>query len=395
MPHHKYLIIGGGMTADAAARGIRSKDADGTIGLISAESDPPYDRPPLSKGLWNGMEEERVWRGTDELGVELHLGRRALRVDRDTHTVTDDRGVIYSYEKLLLATGLKPKRLPSDVPGVIYFRTMADFRRLKEATNAGRKFAVIGGNFIGTEVASSLAKAGKEVVLIFQDEHVCPTVATPETGEALNQLFRDNGVDVRPGVIVNTVRRSGPKLLVSIGGDKPETLRVDGVVAGVGSEPDTILAEGAGLEVNDGVVVDASFRTSDPDVFAAGDVAAFWSAPLGRTLRVEHEDHANASGNLAGQAMAGATVSYERIPSFYSKFFDQRYEVVGEIGSDMDIIEDWKEPHRKGVVYYLRGGRVRGVVLWNVPRKLKAARDLIQDPSSFFPFDESAKIPLD
>ncbi len=395
MPHHKYLIIGGGMTADSAVRGIRSKDADGSIGLISEEGDPPYDRPPLSKGLWNGMEEERIWRGTSDLGVELHLGRRALRVDRDTHTVTDDRGVIYSYEKLLLATGLLPNRLASDVPGVIYFRTLADFRRLKAATEVGRRFAVIGGGFIGTEIASSLAQAGKEVVVLFEEEHLCSAVATPEMGVVLNQLFRDNGVELRPGVKVTTVRKSGPKLLVSVAGDAPETLRVDGVVAGIGSQPNTILAEGAGLEVNDGVVVDASFRTLDPDVFAAGDVAAFWSVPLGRTLRVEHEDHANASGQIAGQAMAGADVSYDRVPTFYSKIFDVRYEVVGDIDPEMDILEDWKERHRKGVVYYLRSGRVRGVTLWNLTRKVKAARTLIQDPSSFFPFDESAKISLD
>ncbi len=395
MPHHKYLIIGGGMTADAAARAIRSKDPDGSIGLISEEQDPPYDRPPLSKGLWNGMEEERIWRGTADLGVELHLGRKALRVDRDIRTVTDDRGVIYSYEKLLLATGLLPNRLSSDVPAVIYFRTLADFRRLKAATETGRRFAVIGGGFIGTEIASSLAQAGKEVVLLFEEDHLCTAVATPETGMALNQLFRDNGVDLRPGVKVTTVRKSGAKLLVSVAGEKPETLRVDGVVAGIGSQPNTMLAEGAGLEVNDGVVVDASFRTSDPDVFAAGDVAAFWSAPLGRTLRVEHEDHANASGTIAGQAMAGANVSYDRVPTFYSKIFDVRYEVVGEIDREMDVIEDWKEPHRKGVVYYLRAGRVRGVTLWNVKRKVKAARKLILDPGSLFPFDTSAKIPLD
>lgn len=394
MPHHQYLIVGGGIAADAAARGIRSVDKEGSIGIVSDEPDAPYDRPPLSKGLWKGGDEEGVSRGTADLGVQLHLGRRALRVDRDKHTVTDDRGAIYSYEKLLLATGVRPRKLAVDVPQVIYFRTLADFRRLKAAAGPGKSFAVIGGGFIGSEIASSLVGAGSKVTLVFPEDRICAAVTTPEHGEVLTQMYRDKGVDIHTGVTVETVRRSGPKLLVSIGGEKPTTLRVDGVVAGLGTIPNTLLAEGAGLEVDNGVVVDASFRSSDPDIFAAGDVAAFWSIPLGRTLRIEHEDHANASGMLAGKAMAGKTVTYDHLPFYYSSIFDVNYEVVGDVGDDMEVVEDWKTPFKKGVVYYMRGGRVRGVALWNVRRKLKAARQLILDGTSLFPFDEGAKIKI-
>jgi len=394
MPHHRYLVIGGGMTADAAVRGIRSEDPDGSLGILSEEPHPPYDRPPLSKGLWNGVEEDRIWRQTADLDVHLHLGRRALRLDRETHTVTDDRGGVYTYDRLLMATGSRPVKLASDVPGVIYFRTLDDYRRLRKLTQAGRKFGVIGGGFIGTEIASSLAKAGKEVTLLFPEDRPCSRVTTPETGHELTRLFRRHGVDVRPGVTVTTVRRSGPKLLISLAGDRPETLRLDGVVAGLGTEPNTLLAEGAGLEVDNGIVVDSSFQTSDADVFAAGDVAAFWSAPLGRTLRIEHEDHANASGTVAGRAMAGAKVVYDDLPSFYSTIFDTTYEVVGEVAPDMEVVEDWIDPLRKGAVYYLRGGRIRGVALWNVPKKIRAARELVLENASLAPASERARITI-
>lgn len=394
MAHHKYLIIGGGIAADAAARGIRSVDPDGSIGIVSEEPDAPYDRPPLSKGLWTGLTEDKIMRGTADLGVHLHLGRRVLRIDRDRRGATDDRGSIYSYDKLLLATGVRPKRLSVDVPQVIYFRTLADFRRLKASAGPGKKFAVIGGGFIGSEIASSLRQVGSEVVMIFPEDRVCAGVTTPAHGEVLTEMYREKGVDVLTGVTVETVRRSGPKLLVSVGGDAPQTLRVDGVVAGLGSEPNTLLAEGASLEVEDGIVVDASFRSSDPDIFAAGDVAAFWSIPMGRTLRIEHEDHANASGMTAGKAMAGKKVTYDHIPFYYSTIFKETYEVVGDVSDDMEVVEDWKVPHKKGVVYYLRGGRVRGVALWNVRRKLKVARALIKDGASLFPFDSDAKIKI-
>lgn len=392
MAHHQYLIVGGGIAADAAARGIRSVDPKGSIGIVCDESDPPYDRPPLSKGLWNGLTEDKIYRGTADLDVHLHLGRKVLRIDRDRHGVTDDRGSIYSYDKLLIATGVTPRKLQVDVPQVIYFRTLADFRRLKATAGPGKTFAVVGGGFIGSEIASSLIQAGSKVIMLFPEDRVCAGVTTPEHGSVLTEMYREKGVDVRTGVTVETVRRSGPKLLVSIGGDTPQTLRVDGVVAGIGTRPNTMLAEGAGLEVENGIVVDASFRSSDPDVFAAGDVAAFWSIPLGRTLRIEHEDHANASGMLAGKAMAGKISTYEHIPFYYSTIFDDTYEVVGDVSGDMEVFEDWKVPHKKGVVYYMRGGRVRGVALWNVRRKLKVARELILSATSLFPFDEDAKI---
>jgi 3-phenylpropionate/trans-cinnamate dioxygenase ferredoxin reductase subunit len=392
MPHHKYLIIGGGMAADSAVRGIRSADPEGSIGIVCDEPDAPYDRPPLSKALWTGKPEDRIWRHTAELDAQLHLGRKALLLDREQRTVTDDRGAIYSYEKLLIATGLTPRTLKDAVPQVVYFRTYRDYKKLRQAPVKGRRIVVIGGGFIGSEMASSLTSAGARVTMLFPEDRICAPITLPEVGFRLNEAFRERGVDVRPGVEVHTVRRSGPSLLVSVGGEEPETLKVDAVVAGIGCDPNTAIAEAGGLEVNDGVVVDATLRTADPDIFAAGDVAAFWSTTLGRTLRVEHEDHANTSGMVAGQAMAGEDVTYDHLPFFYSDLFDQGYEMVGEIADDMEIVEDWIDPHAKGVVYYLRGGRVRGVALWNVPGRIEEARELIRGSDTFFQFDPAARI---
>ncbi|MEZ4422730.1 MAG: FAD-dependent oxidoreductase [Gemmatimonadota bacterium] len=393
MPQHRYLIVGGGITADAAARGIRSVDPEGSIGILSQESDPPYDRPPLSKGLWKGWPVERVLRGTRELpNVQLHLGRRAQRIDREPRTVLDERGTIYSYDKLLIATGLQPRTLPDAVPQVIHFRTLEDYRRLRAATAASSRVIVIGGGYIATELAAVLCEAGKQVTVLFPEERVLEPITTPGIGEELAALYRTRGVDLRPGTKVLAVRRSGPRFLVAVSGASSETLRADVVVAGIGATPNVLLAQGARLEVEDGIVVDASFRTSDANVFAAGDVAAFWSPILGRTLRVEHEDHANQSGFLAGQAMAGLSVSYEHIPFHYSDLFDQHYDVVGEVGPGMETFEEWTDPYRRGIVYYLRGGRVRGLTLWNLPGRIDEARALIRGNRPHIHLDPTARI---
>jgi 3-phenylpropionate/trans-cinnamate dioxygenase ferredoxin reductase subunit len=170
-------------------------------------------------------------------------------------------------------------------------------------------------------------------------------------------------------------------------------LEADGVVAGIGIEPNVELARAAGLEVENGIVVDASLRTSHPDIFAAGDVASFANPALGVRLRVEHEDNANTMGRMAGRAMTRQSVSYDHLPFFYSDLFELGYEAVGEVDSRLETVADWKEPYREGVVYYLRDGRVRGVLLWNVWEQVDAARRLIAEPGPFRPEDLKGRLP--
>jgi NADPH-dependent 2,4-dienoyl-CoA reductase/sulfur reductase-like enzyme len=355
-----YLIIGGGMTGDAAVKGIREHDADGSITLVGDEAHEPYKRPPLTKGLWKGADESKLWRGTREHDVDLRLGRRITAIDLPAHTATDDQGETYAWEKLLLATGGSPRRLAGDDSGVIYFRTLDDFRALHERVSEGTLVTVVGGGFIGSELAAALTGAGAKVTLLFPETTIGFRLFPPDLGNFLNDYYREQGVDVQPGQMV---------------GDAAD-LDADVVVAGLGILPNVELAEAAGLTVDNGIVVDEYGRVEGrDDVFAAGDVANYPSPVLGKRFRVEHEDHANTHGRIVGANMAGANVVYDHIPFFYSDLFDLGYEAVGEVDSRLEIAEDWQEPFRKGVLTYLDDGRPRGFLYWNVWDKVDEGRE--------------------
>lgn len=391
MAHYRYLIIGGGMTGDAAIRGIRDVDATAPVGLIGAESQPPYNRPPLTKGLWKGEPEEKIWRQTDSLGAELHLGRRAVQLDPKNRRVTDDRGGAYTYEKLLLATGGTPKRLPGDPEGIIYYRTYRDYRTLRDRVEESKRFAVIGGGFIGSEIAAALAMNGKRVTMILRGDGVGDHLFPPDLVKFLNGYYADKGVEILTVDEVAAVSRTGVKQGITT--KHGRTLEVDGIIAGIGIAPNTQLAEAAGLKVENGIIVDEFLRTSQPEIHAAGDVANFYNPSLGARLRVEHEDNANDMGQAAGKNMAGEPEPYHHLPFFYSDLFDLGYEAVGDVNSKLTAVEDWKEPHREGVVYYLKDGRVKGVLLWNVWEQVDNARKLIAERGPFKPDNLKGRLP--
>jgi 3-phenylpropionate/trans-cinnamate dioxygenase ferredoxin reductase subunit len=390
MNQYKYLIVGGGMTGDAAARGIRELDPDGSIGMIAAEPDPPYARPALSKGLWKGRPMEKVWRGTEKQNVELHLGRAARQLDTNGKQIRDDAGDKYLYEKLLIATGGAPNHLPFGGDEVIYFRTLADYRRLRALADSRERFLVIGGSFIGSEIAAALTTAGRKVTMIFPGTAIGAGIFPKELADHLNDYYRQKGVEVTAGDSVTGMeQRDGAYLVHSKQG---RTFEVDGVVAGIGIRPNLDLAREAGLEVADGIVVNEQLVTSVADIYAAGDAAMFHHAALDKPLRVEHEDNALKMGKLAGRNMAGAGERYTHTPMFYSDLFDLAYEAVGELSSKLETVVDWQEPFKKGVIYYLDGGRVRGVLLWNVWEKVDAARALLAEPGPFKETDLKGKI---
>jgi NADPH-dependent 2,4-dienoyl-CoA reductase/sulfur reductase-like enzyme len=395
MTHYPYLIIGGGMTADAAARGIRELDASGPIGLVGAEADKPYSRPPLSKALWKGEPIASVWRKTDELaGVDLHLGRRATALDLRAKRARDDRGGEYTFDKLLLATGGTPRRLSAAESGgdsVIYFRTLDDYRRLRTLAEPGRRVAVVGGGFIGSEIAAALALQGCKVTLLFPGDGIGDRLFPADLARFLVGYYADKGVDVRPGQKVTGVSRNGSQVTVATASGL--RLTMDAVVAGLGIAPNTDLAAAAGLPVEDGILVDEHLRAGHPDVLAAGDVARFDAPALATRIRVEHEDNALTMGRAAGRAMAGDREPYRHLPFFYSDLFDLGYEAVGDLDPRAELVADWKEPFREGVVYYLAAGRVRGVLLWNTWGQVDAARALIAQPGPFGREDLVGRLP--
>jgi NADPH-dependent 2,4-dienoyl-CoA reductase/sulfur reductase-like enzyme len=381
MKHYKYLILGGGMTGDAAVRGIRELDADGTVGMIGQETDMPYGRPPLSKGLWKGRPFEKIWRGTDKLNVEFHLGRLVNELDPTAKRLRDDQGSEYAYDKLLLATGGSPIRLPFGQEHIIYYRTVQDYQRLRSLSDQKERFLIIGAGFIGSEIAAALSMQRKQVAMVFLENSIGENIYPPDLSQHMNQFYRGKGVEVVPGDAVSTLESTGNRLTILTRGGRE--FQVDGVVAGLGIRPNVELARAAGIKVENGIVVDDHQRTSAPDVYAAGDVAMFPHQALGKMIRVEHEDNALWMGKQAGRNMAGADEAYTHTPYFYSDLFELSYEAVGELSSKLEMISDWQEPFQKGVIYYLEGGRVRGVLLWNVRKKMKEAAALLEEKGPF------------
>jgi 3-phenylpropionate/trans-cinnamate dioxygenase ferredoxin reductase subunit len=370
---YRYLVVGGGMTADTACKGIREHDREGSIALVGAETHAPYNRPPLTKGLWHGDDEGSIWRGTEETGAELVLGRRIVALDAAGHAATDDVGTQYSYERVLLATGGRPRRLPSGDCDVVYFRTLDDYHRLRALADRGSRFVVIGGGFIGSELAASLADNGAAVSMVFPEDGIGARIFPPELAAFVTDYYRGRGVDVRTGRTVAGIDAGRVQL------DDGNELAGDAVVAGLGIEPVTDLAEAAGIEVSNGIVVDEYGRTSADDVFAAGDVARFPAAALGVSARVEHEDHAKSHGRAVGANMAGAETPYRHLPFFYSDLFDLGYEAVGETDSRHRTVAEWKDANRSGAIGYVDGdGCPRGFLLWGIFGKVDAATALIE-----------------
>jgi 3-phenylpropionate/trans-cinnamate dioxygenase ferredoxin reductase subunit len=391
MADYKYLVIGGGMTGDAAAQGIRELDSEGRIGLIGSERDPPYNRPPLTKGLWKGKPLDSVWRHTQDRHVDLHLGRRAETIDVRDKRITDDHGDTYTYDKLLLATGGRPRRLPFGGDLILYYRTLEDFRRLHATAGQHRRFAVVGGGFIGSEIAAALAMNEKEVTMVFPGSAICSRMFPRELSEFLNDFCRQKGVEILPGESVTSLEQRGEQFALFTSGRRE--IVTDCVVAGIGIDPDVELANQAGLQVENGILVDEFCCTSRPDIYAAGDVALFFNPALGKYLRVEHEDNALTMGRAAGRNMVGDAKPYHHLPYFYSDLFELGYEAVGDLDARLETVVDWEEPYHKGVIYYLKQGRVRGVLLWNVWDQVEAARALIAARQEFQPQDLLGRLP--
>ena len=382
--HYKYLIIGGGMAAHSAVGGIRGIDNKGSIGMFTGETDPPYDRPHLSKGLWTkGESFNDIWRDMNDDSVDLHLSTLITSLDVANKNVIDEMGEAYTYEKLLIATGGTARQLPFGGDAIIYFRTAEDYRALRALTDERERFLVIGGGFIGSEIASSLSQNGQEVIMVFPENGVGASIYPNDLSNFMNGYFSDNGVEVLANHSVTGIQSVDGCLTATLESSAgSRTISVDGVVAGLGIDPNISLAKNAGLEVSNGIIADQNLSAA-PDIFVAGDVVNYYNSVLERRIRVEHEDSANVTGTHAGKAMAEETAPFKNIPYFWSDSFKLGYEAMGHLDSRMKMVSDWNEEFREGFVYYLEGTRVRGVLLWNVWDRWGPAGEIIESMGPF------------
>jgi NADPH-dependent 2,4-dienoyl-CoA reductase/sulfur reductase-like enzyme len=386
MQTYQYIIIGGGMTGSAAVMGIRKNDPEGSIAMFSKENYGPYNRPPLTKSLWDGKEIESIMRPLDQYNVDMYLDTTIKTIDPDQKVVTTTKGDHYQYHKLLLATGGDPIPLPGAPEDVIYYRTRSDFHYLKELTQKKDRFCVIGGGFIGSELAAALNKTGKDVTLIFPEDGICATLFPQDLATFLVTYYRENGVQVLNNHLVDSITKQGETFIVKyhqVDNDQAFQENFDGVIAGIGIRPNTSLAEEASIPVQDGILVDEFLRTDAKDVYAAGDVANFKHVPLKKRVRVEHEDNANTMGMTAGLNMSGGTEKYDHFPFFYSDLFDLGYEAVGEINPELEVFEDWIDPFKKGTIFYLNDDKIRGLIFWNLWGKVDEGREVIEMGKSY------------
>jgi 3-phenylpropionate/trans-cinnamate dioxygenase ferredoxin reductase subunit len=361
-----FVIVGAGLAGAKAAQSLREEGFAGGITLIGAETERPYERPPLSKGYLLGKEEKAKVYVHDEgwyaeNSVELLLGRRVTGLDRAGHQVELDDGRRLGYAKLLLAPGSSPRRLDvpgADLDGVHYLRGLGDSERLREAIGGGGRVVVVGAGWIGLETAAAARGYGCEVTVVESQPVPLRAALGPEMGAFFAGVHRRQGVDVRLGLGVTGFLGTGRVRAVATGdGDE---IPADVVIVGVGVRPCTELAERAGLAVDDGIVVDASLRTEDPDVYAAGDVASAFNPLYGTRIRVEHWANALNGGLAAGRSMLGQKVVYDRPPYFFTDQYDVGMEFSGWFapgGYDSVVVRGDLEA-RAFHAFWLSGGRV-------------------------------------
>ena len=370
MQSYEYVIIGGGLAGQRAGDGIRKVDAQGAIALVTAEPHMPYERPPLSKGYLTGKKGlDRVYLKEDDYyaqsAIEVITGTQATRIDPGARSVALGDGRVLEYDKLLLATGGRAWRLPipgNDLPGVFTLRTIEDSDGIREAAQHGKQALVLGGSFIGSEVASSLAQLGLSVTMVFPEGRLLELVVPQELSALLHAKYVANGVRILSGTKPERLEGNGKVERAAL--DSGETLNVGLVVMGVGVRLNSELARDAGLEMGErgAVVVDETLRTSDPHIYAAGDIAAWPDPTFGKRLRVEHWDVARRQGLRAGRNMAGEEKPYTSLPYFFSDLFDFSFEVWGDLSAWDRTVTRGTLESGSFALYYFAQGKMVGVL---------------------------------
>ncbi|MEU8482734.1 FAD-dependent oxidoreductase [Streptomyces sp. NPDC048641] len=405
-----FVIVGGGLAGAKAAETLRSEGFNGRVILIGDERDHPYERPPLSKGYLQGKEErdsvfvhEPAWYAQND--IELHLGQTVVAVDPEVKNVRLGDGTVVHYDKLLLVTGAEPRRMDipgTELAGVHHLRRLAHAERLKGVlASLGRDnghLVIAGAGWIGLEVAAAAREYGAEVTVVEPEATPLHAVLGPEIGQIFADLHAEHGVRFHFGTRLTGITGQDGMVLAALTDDGEEHPAHD-VLAAIGAAPRTSLAESAGIALADrahggGIAVDASLRTSDPDIYAAGDVAAVQHPLFGTRLRVEHWANALNGGPAAARAMLGQEVTYDRVPYFFSDQYDVGLEYSGWAppGSYDQVVIRGDAGKRQFIAFWLKGGRVlagMNVNVWDVTETIQAlirsgvrpGADRLSDPS--------------
>ena len=380
-----FVVVGAGQAGAQAALALREHGFRGRIVLLGEEPDRPYTRPPLSKKfLSGGLEEERVFLRPSALyeaqGIELKLGVRVAALDTRAARIELDNGLRLPYDGLLLATGSRSRRLEvpgAGGPGIFYLRSLADARRLHHAIAPGRRVAIIGGGYIGLEVAATASAMGARVRVLEAGARVLGRVTTEPVSEYFTRLHRDHGVDVRCGV----------RVVAFEGTDRLEALacahgrfEADVAVVGVGAEPNDALARAAGIACDDGIVVDERCRTSAANVYAAGDCASHPSRLLGRRVRLESVQNAVDQATVAARNLCGHDVAYDKVPWFWSEQYGIKLQTAGFSEGCDEVVTRGDPAQDAFALLYRRAGRLVGVDAVNMTTEYLAGRREIASP---------------
>ena len=389
------VVVGGGLASARFATEYRAAGGEAPVTILSSEEDPPYHRPPLTKGFLRGEVERdgtyvRPAEEYEDEVVELRLGVRAERIDPEKHAVVLEGGDEVRYATLVLATGARPRPLPlpgADLVGVHTYRFLSDAATVRTAAEEAHAAIVVGGSFIGAESAASLRLRGLDVTIIEMGPRLMPQLGPAVLSDELADLYREQGVEVLLETELAELTGNG-KLLT--GARTKDGTTVEGYLAivGIGVVPNVELAEDAGAEIDNGVVVDERFRTSLADVYAIGDVARYPDSTSGRLRRIEHWSSANAQGGHLGRQLAGSRAAYDELPVFFTQLFDKKFQVLGDPESATESVVRGSLAEGRFVGFQLTGeGQLVGAVVHGEPadvvEELKTVireRPVIDDP---------------
>ena len=382
--NQQFVVIGASQAGGWVAKTLRNEGFEGSVILIGEESYLPYERPPLSKGALAGeatLESTYFWAPEeyDDLDIDVRLKTRATKIDREKKQVTLDNGDTLKFDRLAITTGARVRVLPiegSNLDGIFYLRTMADTKAIRATLKEGTKALIVGGGWIGLECASTLKKLNCEVTIIEAAERLCGRAVTPEISDWMFDFHTNRGIKIKLNTTLNSF--TGESYLSKANLSNGEIINVDMAIIGIGVIPNVQLAEDAGLEVDNGIVVDTKTQTSDPNIFAAGDVTNHPNEILGRHIRLESWENAQNQGIVAGKALLDLAEPYAEIPWFWSDQFETNIQMIG-------LPENWDSTVTRGepksdefTTFYLRNNQIIGAISINAPRDLRFAKRLMQ-----------------